>query len=369
MRMQVTIIIALLSLPCLGKAQEQLNTALAQVSAVGNGGFGHEQAMAAWKQISGVDIQQVPTILAAIETEKPLAANWLRSAADQIVERHVNDGKVLPATAFEEIVFDQKYAPRARRMAYEWLKTADASAEARIIPKMLNDSSLEMRRDAVALAMSKAEKLEEGPEAAKQYRAALAAARDYDQVESIYESLKKLGEKVELQQHFGFLVDWKLIGPFDNTDKGGYDVAYGPESDLVSKASYDGKAGEVSWQEYKTTDDYGAVNLNEVIGKHNGAVAYAYTEFVSDKPQDVDIRLVSKNATKIWVNGDLAMSNEVYHSGSKFDQYTGRATLKPGKNTILMKVCQNEQTESWAQDWQFQVRICDELGTAIAQSR
>jgi hypothetical protein len=31
----------------------------------------------------------------------------------------------------------------------------------------------------------------------------------------------------------------------------------------------------------------------------------------------------------------------------------------------LLKICQNEQTEDWAQRWEFQVRICDSSGTAV----
>ena len=31
----------------------------------------------------------------------------------------------------------------------------------------------------------------------------------------------------------------------------------------------------------------------------------------------------------------------------------------------MLKVCQNEQSESWAQKYYFQCRICDELGGAM----
>ena len=62
--------------------------------------------------------------------------------------------------------------------------------------------------------------------------------------------------------------------------------------------------------------------------------------------------------------------NEVYHAGMSIDQYIGRAQLKTGENSIVLKVCQNEQTESWAQRWQFQLRVSDETGKAIlAQNR
>ncbi len=47
------------------------------------------------------------------------------------------------------------------------------------------------------------------------------------------------------------------------------------------------------------------------------------------------------------------------------DQYIGQGELKAGRNVILLKICQNEQTEDWAQDWKFQFRVCDSLGKAI----
>ena len=100
-----------------------------------------------------------------------------------------------------------------------------------------------------------------------------------------------------------------------------------------------------------------------------GVTGYAVTEFVSMKAQDVELRLESKNAHKIWVNGELVMENEVYHSGGGFDQYISKDSLKSGTNQILMKICQNEQTESWAQDWAFKLRVCDSLGTAVRPSK
>ena len=39
--------------------------------------------------------------------------------------------------------------------------------------------------------------------------------------------------------------------------------------------------------------------------------------------------------------------------------------LKEGKNTILVKACQNEQEQDWTVQWEFQMRVCDSTGTAI----
>jgi hypothetical protein len=50
------------------------------------------------------------------------------------------------------------------------------------------------------------------------------------------------------------------------------------------------------------------------------------------------------------------------------DQYVSPAVLRPGRNVILVKVCQNEQTQSWAREWSFQLRVCDATGGAVLSS-
>ena len=78
-----------------------------------------------------------------------------------------------------------------------------------------------------------------------------------------------------------------------------------------------------------------------------------------------EVRLGCINASKVWINGELIDANEVYHSGTRIDQYTAPCTLREGRNRVLLKICQNAQTESWAQDWQFQFRLTDPQGAAL----
>ena len=59
----------------------------------------------------------------------------------------------------------------------------------------------------------------------------------------------------------------------------------------------------------------------------------------------------------------------IYYTGESIDQYQTRATLQPGRNLILLKICQNEQTQTWAQDWDLRFRVCDEIGTPIYSAR
>jgi hypothetical protein len=78
----------------------------------------------------------------------------------------------------------------------------------------------------------------------------------------------------------------------------------------------------------------------------------------------VQVRVGSINSIKVSVNGKELLSREECHHGMRMDQHVLETTLKKGRNEILLKVSQNEQTEQWAQDWKFQLRLTDDVGGA-----
>ncbi|MGE0758072.1 MAG: hypothetical protein AB7O38_13670 [Pirellulaceae bacterium] len=366
------VLFALLSNPAGGAAEVEVDPLIATIRGVGKNGEGNRAAAAAWKKLSLASVDQLRQILAGMKDADPLAVNWLRAAAETIAERQVAQREPLPTGALEAFLRDVTQSPRARRLAYELIARVDPGAEQRLIPTLADDPSVELRRDAVTLLIKSAEGIDAKvqPDAARAaYERALAAARDLDQIAACAAKLKELGGKLDLPQHFGFIMSWKLIGPFDNTNTQGFDVAYPPESNFDSNASYAGKAGEVRWIDHSTTDEHGLVDLNKALGKHMGAIAYAYAEFHSPTARTVDLRLGCANGNKIWLNGQLLTANHVYHTGMQIDQYIAAGALRPGKNTILIKVAQNEQKEDWAQNWHFQFRICDSVGTAIASRK
>ncbi|MDX1943928.1 MAG: hypothetical protein SFU86_00870 [Pirellulaceae bacterium] len=340
----------------------EIDTALAKIVAVGTEGAGHNDATAAARVVSQAEPGQLPQILAAMDKAGPLATNWLRIAAESVAQRA---GQQLPKGELEKFLADTKHAPRARRLAYELIAAVDPTAEQRLIPTLLDDPSTELRRDAVAQLLTEAETISAQPTAIKQYQKALFHARDLDQIKAAAARLKDLGEKPDIAAQMGFVQNWKIIGPFDNLADKGWDTTYPPEEKIDLAAEYEGQKGRVKWFDTTSADDYGLVDLNKLLANHKGAVAYAYTEFLADKEQPCDLRMCCINANKVWLNGKLATSNHVYHSGDDIDQYIAKGTLKKGKNTILLKICQNEQTEAWAQRWQFQIRVCDAIGTGI----
>ncbi|MFM7077762.1 MAG: hypothetical protein ACKO3G_17090, partial [Planctomycetaceae bacterium] len=88
-------------------------------------------------------------------------------------------------------------------------------------------------------------------------------------------------------------------------------------------------------------------------------------EFDAAEARPAEIRLGCKNAWKIWLNGEPVFEREEYHRGMEIDQYRLPVTLRQGPNTILVKLCQDEQRRPWTTEWEFQLRVCDEVGTAI----
>ncbi len=346
---------------------EDVTVLARRIKAVRAEGAGNVEASRASRELSARGPEVLIEVLTAMDDADPVAANWLRAAVDAIAERTIAAGK-LPAKDLEEFVLDSRHAGPVRRLAFEWLAKQDATAPERVIPQMLNDPALELRRDAVARAIDAAQRLldaDDKPAARAAYQKSLAAARDRDQVMDVAKKLESLGETPDLTRHFGCVQRWQIIGPFDNTDKQGFAAVFPPEKSVDLRAGHDGKDGNIRWFEHKSADQFGVVDLNKVIGKHMGVVAYASTEVDSPAERPVSIRVGSANAIKLWLNGKLLSTRDEYHHGMSMDQYQATGTLRAGRNVILLKVCQNEQTEEWAQNWTFQLRVCDLTGGGL----
>jgi len=348
---------------------EDIQSLLARVKAVGREGAGNAQASAASRELCDRGPEDLLAILRSMNGAGPVAGNWLRSAVDAIAEKTLADGRVLPAQPLEQFVLDRSHDGHVRRLAYEWLLRTDPSASDRLVPGMLDDPAVELRRDAVARELDLAEKLLEGgkkPDARSAFERLLPASRDEDQVSRIAKRIEELGGKVDLARHFGFVRDWRVVGPFDSSGGVGYATAYPPETAPPDEnREYTGKSGPVRWIEHSTPDPRGMVDLNKALGKHMGVVAYGAAKVRSSEDRPVSVRAGTPNAVKIWLNGRLIFTREEYHHGSAMDQHRAEGMLRKGENLILIKVCQNEQTDDWAQDWGFQLRVCDLTGGGL----
>lgn len=353
---------------------DDISAAIDVLRAVQPGAVDSAAARDAVHQLTTGGAPLLMPLLHGFREASPLAVNWLRNAFEQIADAEGKAGRQLPQQELEAFVRDQDQSPFARRLVYETLKRSDPGIENRLIPDMLLDASPEFRRDAVALLIKEASAIPDAATATPLYRKAFSGAVHEDQVKTIAEALRKHNEEIDIQQHFGFLPQWSIVGPFDNKDGKGFATAYGPELDVNApkvpdlQAEYEGQSAKVRWQPIATTDDYGVVDIAKQIENYKGSLMYATTIWTSDKEQQAEIRLGTPNSWKLWVNGKLVFEREEYHRSSQLDQYRVPVTLQAGNNTLLLKVCQNEQTQDWAQRYQFQVRICNSTGSALLPS-
>ncbi len=352
-------------------AEDSLAEALAAVKSVGPNGLGNASAVQAMKTLNSATIDQVPMMLEAMDGANQLSLNWLRSAVLSVVGR----GGELPRDAVAAFFHDTSHSSMGRLLAFDLLTDGMPELASEMIPKLIDDPSMPLRYKAVSALIRNAETMlsSDPPAAIGKLGYALTKARDVAQIQSIAEKLDGLGVKVNLQEQMGFLNTWHLVGTFDNKDMSGFEVAYGPEEAVGMidlNATYKDQNGmDATWREVTTDHATGNVDLNSFIGKVKGATVYAFGNFKAAEDRNAEIRIGTANATKIWLNGELVMANEIYHNSNSIDKFTGKVHLNKGDNQILIKVCQNEQTESWAQDWQFQIRICDETGKPIAESK
>jgi hypothetical protein len=350
----------------------EIDGLLKTLQAVGPRSAGSSAAAAAWKELSRADAAQLPAILAGLDGANPLAANWIRSAAGAVAERATQRHESLPVAELEKFLADRRHVASARRIAYEWIIEIDPAKSKRLLAGMLDDPSLELRRDAIALRIDAADALlrkGQKTEALSRFHQALATANDLSQVRLLADRLKPFGETIDIARHLGFVLRWKLIGPFDNTATKGFAKVYPPEREIEPTGACPGKHGQVKWIDHATKDELGKVDLNGVFGEEKAVIAYAMYEFRVAKQQAVELRMNTANAAKVWLNGKLVHEHAFYHDGVAFDQYVMPCSLRPGRNVILLKVCQNEQTEPWAKLWDFQLRICDKNGMAVPVDR
>jgi outer membrane protein assembly factor BamB len=347
---------------------------LAKITAVGREGAGNREAAQAVQDLVKLGPDVILDVLAAFDGADPVAANWLRAVVETLADRASAAHGSLPAHSLEAFVKDTRHDGAARQLAYELLERIDPETPRRLLPGLLTDPGQELRRAAVAAAIAEAQRLPDQAAIASALQKALAAARDLDQVEQLARKLAELGKPADLAAQLGFVRNWSLVGPFDNRGGQGFALAYPPEQGVDLRAAYSGKQGvRIGWYAIATADspakmDVGKlakVDVNTLVGKHMGAVAYAFTAIESPHDQAVEVRVGTPNALKVFLNGQQILAREEYHYNGRLDTHTGRGLLRAGRNELLVKLCQNEQTDAWAQEWALRLRICDALGGAV----
>ena len=353
-----------------------------RIKQVGPDAAGHDEAIEASQRLSLQPSSIAADVLAAMKDATPLGKNWLR-----IIAADIADNQSFPKQVLVDFFADRSQDTDARHAAFQMLVSREPDLKSKLLEGAVDDPSLPIRHMAIATLLDQANQLKDSNKdaAEKIYRLVVAQGRNPDQLQAATKALNEMGQMVVLADELGLIRRWWAIGTFDNTGSAHFNTAYTPEQvyekegrlpaewltkdTVVVPASGNQAAAKT---DLVTSEDFqGVVSINPTFDNAKDAIAYCYVEFElpangnTAETIDAVARIGCITASKVWVNGKFAMANEVYHSGSRIDQYLGECKLTPGRNTVLIKLCQNAQTEPWAQDWQFQFRFTDPVGGAI----
>ena len=156
-------------------------------------GEGNVAAIAAVKTLSSAPANQLPNILAAMTKGNDIANNWLRAAAESVVDRAKASNASLPIDHLQKLLDDSTNPPRGREMAFALLvELKGGDFKAKMLDGMRNDPSLALRRQAIAQGLSQFEQQKsEGEQAIAALRGLLRSARDIDQIEELTKQTRR----------------------------------------------------------------------------------------------------------------------------------------------------------------------------------
>lgn len=361
--------------PLVAIAQESPRTL--DIAAVLKQGRGTAEGRAAWNRLSQGDAQELVPILHAMNRADTSTANWLRTAFDRIAERTLGQGRRLPVPEVFNFACDANNSGRARRLALELVEQQKPGTSEQQFPRWLEDP--EFRFEAVAQTLARGRELLKqggGGAAVQVLRQAMDASRDLQQAREAAAALDQVGVKTSVGEHLGFLMDWRLMGPFDGGGQKGFHLAYPPEKSVDLAAELPGQDGKkLRWLRYKAVEPphtsgarhQALINLaeKEALGNADDAVGFAYTEFAVAKAGEVEFRGAADDNLTVWVNGFKVFGFEEWRNGVRLDRHRFKVRLKEGTNTVLVKVCQSAAPNP-EPNWEFLLRVVDATGKGIA---
>jgi CubicO group peptidase (beta-lactamase class C family) len=169
------------------------------------------------------------------------------------------------------------------------------------------------------------------------------------QNEKILQEIKGYGEATYKGLNENeFLKNWLILGPVkitedtikpdDKAQKEAFNIDYFSSVEIsINKypANIIIRNKEFSWKMVKNEDD--AIDLNQVLGENDFAIAYALAEIKMDEPAKILAGVGSDDGIKIFLNGKLVHENWVPRPVNTDDDIIS-LNLKKGSNQILLKI-------------------------------
>jgi len=175
--------------------------------------------------------------------------------------------------------------------------------------------------------------------------------RVYAQLLVAYARLRR-GDAKEAQRRIaalGFVDQWLVLGPFDNTGKSGLEAQLGPEPDLAEPIAwgrgYPGKdSRQVRWRVVPQSFPYGWVDAGALLRPRQQICTF-FATYVSGgelkQKRPISLWVGARGAYRLFWNGVERGSDTAYR-GHDFDRRSVPVWLEPGENRVLAKVCSDD---------------------------
>ena len=154
--------------------------------------------------------------------------------------------------------------------------------------------------------------------------------------------------------------DWQLVGEFENISTSGFDKAYPPITQPGNDKPFINKYGAaVRWVNIPAVRNDRWVDFNYYYASTDNSVVYAQNFVVSDREQEVQLRIGVSGSVKVWVN-DKEVISELEERNNGTDSYIAQVKLNKAANRILVQL-----GESYCNNINFMLRLTDSNGTPI----
>jgi len=134
---------------------------------------------------------------------------------------------------------------------------------------------------------------------------------------------------------------WHYVGPFDNTDRKGFAASYVSPKDVDLVRTYKGKGGkDIAWKDLPNFKPGEAYNLL-LFPQNDWVAVYLLHEMDVATSVALPISLGSDDTLTVWLNGEKLVEENVDRAVGP-DQARAILHLRPGKNQLLVKVCNGQ---------------------------
>jgi len=160
-------------------------------------------------------------------------------------------------------------------------------------------------------------------------------------------------------EELGYATQFRVIGPFDNEGKRGFDVETPVEKQRMQapdmQASYPGREREVSWREVPDVVRSGFVPFGAMLRPFENVCGLAETFVHTAAARPLSLWLGAAGAAKVYWNGEEVLRDPAYRGPSP-DRSVVMVGARAGNNRLLVKVCSTNGA------WGFQLRVGDVRG-------